>query len=330
MATGMECKSQALEQSEALQTIFESLRVLQTSVLLSRIMEQTSDSVILTDTKGVIQYVNLAFEATTGYCKDEALGKTPRILKSGLHDAEFYRQMWAQFTHGLSFKGMVINRKKTGELYWAQQTITSVRDESGHLTHFVSVSQDITELRKKQEQEFQLQLARDVQQRFYAAAPLIPGFDIGGSAIPADETGGDYFDFITMADNSLVIAVADAKGHGFSSALVMALTRAYLRSFAAMQLELDEILARVNQMLLKDLEHGHFVTLFLARLSPQNGALSYASAGHVPGFILFKSGELKCSLESTGPPLGLFPVSQFALQHAIQLEPEEILVFLTD
>jgi len=60
-------------------------------------MEQTSDSVILTDTKGVIQYVNLAFEATTGYCKDEALGKTPRILKSGLHDAEFYRQMWAQF-----------------------------------------------------------------------------------------------------------------------------------------------------------------------------------------------------------------------------------------
>ena len=51
--------------------------------LLARIMEQTSDSVILTDTKGVIQYVNLTFETTTGYCKDEALGKTPRILKSG-------------------------------------------------------------------------------------------------------------------------------------------------------------------------------------------------------------------------------------------------------
>jgi sigma-B regulation protein RsbU (phosphoserine phosphatase) len=83
-------------------------------------------------------------------------------------------------------------------------------------------------------------------------------------------------------------------------------------------------------MLLKDLEHGHFVTLFLARLSPHNGTLSYASAGHVPGFILFKSGELKCSLESTGPPLGLFPVSQFELHHAIQLEPEEIAVFLTD
>jgi hypothetical protein len=82
---------------------------------------------------------------------------------------------------------MVINRKKTGELFWAQQTITSIRDESRHLTHFVSVSQDITELRKKQEQEqeFQLQLACHVQQRFYAAAPVVSGFDIGGSAHPA-------------------------------------------------------------------------------------------------------------------------------------------------
>src|SRR5579859_5061013 len=77
---------------------------LQTFELLSRVVEQTVDSVILTDTQGVIQYVNPAFEATTGYGKDEALGKTPRILKSGLHDAEFYREMWALFAQGLPFK----------------------------------------------------------------------------------------------------------------------------------------------------------------------------------------------------------------------------------
>ncbi len=303
---------------------------LQSFVLLSRVVEQTADSVVVTDTQGIIQYVNPAFEATTGYHRDEALGKTPRILKSGLHDPEFYRQMWAQFTQGPAFKGMVINRKKTGELYWAQQTITSMRDESGHLTHFVSVSQDITELRKKQEQEFQLQLARDVQQRFYPAPPVIPGFDVGASAHPADETGGDYFDFISVPDGSLLIVVADAKGHGFSSALVMALTRAYVRCFAAMQLELDDILARVNQMLLKDLEHGHFVTLFLARLNPGRQSLSYASAGHVPGFIFFDSGSVKCTLDSTGPPLGLFSGSKFSLSPAIYLDPGESGLFLTD
>jgi phosphoserine phosphatase RsbU/P len=302
----------------------------QTFVLLSRIVEQIADSVILTDTRGVIQYVNPAFEATSGYGRDEAVGKTPRILKSGRHDPEFYRQMWAQVAQGLPFKGMVINRKKTGELYWAQQTITSMRDKFGHLTHFVSVSQDITELRQKQEQEFQLQLARDVQQRLYAALPAVPGFDIGASAHPANETGGDYFDFISMADGSLVIAVADAKGHGFSSALVAALTRAYVRCFAAMQMELDELLARVNQMLLKDLDHGDFVTLFVARLDTSHRTLSYASAGHVPGLILLKSGDVKCMLDSTGPPLGLFSGSKFSLQQKISFDPGEIAVFLTD
>jgi PAS domain S-box-containing protein len=302
----------------------------ETFVLLSRVVEQIADSVILTDTQGVIQYVNPAFEATSGYGRDEAVGKTPRILKSGRHDAEFYRQMWAQFAQGLPFKGMVINRKKTGELYWAQQTITSMRDKSGRLTHFVSVSQDITELRQKQEQEFQLQLARDVQQRLYAAPPVVSGFDIGASAHPADETGGDYFDFISMADGSLVIAVADAKGHGFSSALVVALTRAYVRCFAAMQMELDELLAHVNQMLLKDLDHGDFVTLFLARLDPSHRTLAYASAGHVPGFLFLDSGDVKCILDSTGPPLGLFSASTFSQQQAIRLDPGEMAVFLTD
>src|ERR1700726_4550317 len=324
MKAVMEHRSEVRAQSDALQVIIEP------SVLLSRVVEQIADSVILTDTQGVIQYVNPAFEATSGYGRDEAVGKTPRILKSGRHDAEFYRQMWAQFAQGLPFKGMVINRKKTGELYWAQQTITSTRDKFGRLTHFVSVSQDITELRQKQEQEFQLQLARDVQQRLYAAPPIVSGFDIAGSAHPADETGGDYFDFISMADGSLVIAVADAKGHGFSSALVVALTRAYVRCFAAMQMELDELLAHVNQMLLKDLDHSDFVTLFLARLDTSHRTLSYASAGHVPGLILLNSGEVKCMLDSTGPPLGLFSESKFSLRQPISLDSGEIAVFLTD
>jgi PAS domain S-box-containing protein len=308
----------------------QSREELRTSALVSRVVEQTADSVMLTDTQGVIQYVNPAFEATTGYSENEALGKTPRILKSDRHDAEFYRQLWTQFAQGLPFKGMIINRKKSGELYWAQQTITSMRDESGHLTHFVSVSQDITQVRKKEEQEFQLQLAREVQQHFYAHPPAVSGFSIGASAHPADETGGDYFDFISMADGSLVIVVADAKGHGFSAALVMALTRAYVRCFAAMELELDEILAQVNQMLVKDLKHGQFVTLLLARLNPNRRTLSYTSAGHVPGFVFLDSGSVKCTLASTGPPLGLFSGSKFSLQQEIRLDPGEVAAFLTD
>src|SRR5262249_44915353 len=152
---------------------------------------------------------------------------------------------------------------------WSQQTITPMHDDGVSLTHFVSVSRDITELKRKQEQDFQLQLARDVQRRFYEQPPDVPGFDVGAASHPAYETGGGYFDFIRHPDGSLVIAMGDVKGHGYGSALLMALTRAYLRSFASMQLEVHEILARVNQMLLRDLDQHQFVTLCLVRLQPE-------------------------------------------------------------
>jgi len=222
-------------QVDVLLTIFESLPT-GILALLSRVVAQTGDSVVITDNEGTICYVNPAFEATTGYGQAEALGKTPRILKSGLHDAEFYRQLWCRLKQGQSSRGMVINRRKTGELYWSQQTITPMQDEAGDLSHFVSVSQDITVLKKKEEQEFQLQLARDVQRRFYALPPTLPGFDIGAASHPVYETGGDYFDFISRQDGSILIAMGDVNGHGYGSALLMALTRAYLRSFATMQL----------------------------------------------------------------------------------------------
>ncbi len=307
----------------------EGRKALQTLGLLSRVVEQTADNVILTDRNGIIQYVNPAFEATTGYNKEEALGRTPRLLKSGLHDAEFYRELWQRLQAGRACQGMIINRKKNGELYWAQQAITPIRDEWGHLTHFVSVLRDITELRKKQEQEFQLQLARDVQQQFYASAPSAAGLDIGASAHPAYETGGDYFDFVTMSDGSLVIAVGDVEGHGFGSALVMALTRAYVRSFVAMGLALDEVLAQVNRMLFKDLKNGRFVTLALARITKDDHCLSFASAGHVSGFLLTPDRQT-IPLESTGPPLGLFAESKFERREETILETGQTLVLMTD
>jgi len=305
-------------------------KAMQLLVLLSRVVEQTADNVVVTDTHGLIQYVNPAFEVTSGFAREEAVGRTPRILKSGLHDAEFYRQLWGRLLQGQARKGMIINRKKTGELYWSQQTITPIRDESGRLTHFVSVSQDITDARKRQEQEFQLQLARDVQRRLYGSPPALEGFDLGASAHPAYETGGDYFDFVAIKGGSLIVAVGDVVGHGLGSALIMALTRAYVRSFASMTLSLDEILTRVNSMLLGDLQPGQYVTLFLAHLNPQQRTLSYASAGHVPGLIFPGTGEVKFSLESTGPPLGIFPDSSFSLSQSIQLISDQILVLHTD
>jgi PAS domain S-box-containing protein len=297
--------------------------------LLSRAVKQTADSVVITDKQGIILYVNPAFEVTTGYTRKEVLGKTPRILKSGQHDSSFYKGLWDRLLTGQTFRGTLVNRKKCGELYWAEQTITPITDTSGNITHFVSVLKDITELRAKQEQEVQLRLAREVQQRFYTATISVPGFDVAAAAYPASETGGDYFDFIPVAEGDFYIAIGDASGHGFGSALVMALTRAYVRSFAAMKLDVAEVLARVNQMLAADLEDNRYVTLLLARIDPGDRSLTYASAGHVPGFLLNGEGEVASFLTSTGPPVGLFSCPEFA-RVTTALTPRQIITLVTD
>jgi PAS domain S-box-containing protein len=307
----------------------ERQRARETVLLLSEAVDQTADSVVVTDSSGTIEYVNPAFETTTGYTRDEAIGSTPRLLKSGLHDAAFYKDMWDVLLGGQPFRGTLVNLRKNGERYWAEQTVTPIKDVHGNITHFVSVAKDVTVARKNQEQEIQLRLAREVQQRFYTAAIELPGFDIAASAYPAEQTGGDYVDAIPCDDGRCYVAIGDVSGHGLDAALVMAMTRAYVRSFAALGLNVEQILARVNHVLVGDLQEDRFVTLLLARLDPSGRTLEYASAGHVPGFLLNGAGDTAAVLGSTGVPLGIFADSEFST-HTFQLAPGHLVVLSTD
>ncbi|MGD0696360.1 MAG: SpoIIE family protein phosphatase [Terriglobia bacterium] len=297
---------------------------------LIRAVEQTADSVVITNRQGVIEYVNPAFEETTGYSANDALGRTPSLLKSGLHDKQFYKALWALLMAGKPFRGIIINRKKSGQLYWSAQTISSMKDEKGEITHFVSVLKDVTELRKQQEQEFHLQIAHEVQERLNTTVASLPGFDIAGTVCSAMLTGGDYFDFIVQPDGCLCVAIGDVSGHGFGAALVMAETRAYVRSYARMESDVGAILSRVNNALAADLPAGQFVTLLLARLDPRSRVVQYASAGHIPCYLLRPSGEIGHVMESTGLPVGLFAGTQFCSSPAIPLDYGETLAFLTD
>lgn len=117
-------------------------------------------------------------------------------MKSGQHDAEFYCDLCGKLNSGDSFQGIIINRKKSGDLFWSEKTISPIKNQAGATTHFISALKDITAIRKEHEQDFQMGLAREIQKRFYGTTASLPGFDIAAAAYPADETGGDYFDFI--------------------------------------------------------------------------------------------------------------------------------------
>jgi two-component system sensor histidine kinase NreB len=114
----------------------------------SRALEQSADSVIITDCTGVIEYVNPAFEAMSGYSREEAVGQTPRMVASKLHDQAFYETLWRTVLSGQVFRAIFTNMTKDGRIFYEDQTIAPVRNGTGTITHFVSTGRDITERRR--------------------------------------------------------------------------------------------------------------------------------------------------------------------------------------
>ncbi len=125
---------------------------------LYRAVEQSPATVVVTDDKGAIEYVNPKFTQITGYSAQEAIGQNPRILKSGEMPPEGYRNLWETITAGNEWRGVFHNKKKNGQLYWESVSISPVKDESGQITHFVAVKEDITEMRETQEELAKLSL----------------------------------------------------------------------------------------------------------------------------------------------------------------------------
>ncbi len=107
-------------------------------------IEQSDESILITDINGTIQYVNPAFTTKTGFSREEAIGSNPRILQSGLTSRELYDDLWATIRSGKSWKGTLINKKKSGELFYEDATIAPVVDEEGGMVGFVAAKTDVT------------------------------------------------------------------------------------------------------------------------------------------------------------------------------------------
>lgn len=127
---------------------------------LSRALEQTADAVMILDRDGQIEYVNAAFEDLSGYSREEVLHRTSKFLRSGFQDEAFFAQVWRTLRSGLPFTDVFINRRKDGEFYYEEKTLTPVRDGNGDITHYVSTGRDITKRLRVQE-KLQRQVRQD-------------------------------------------------------------------------------------------------------------------------------------------------------------------------
>jgi len=299
--------------------------------LLSKIVEETADAVLVTDSAGNIEYVNPAFEEMTGFTRSEVLGKNPRLLKSGHHSRSFYEDLWERLLRGEVFRETITDRRKNGELYLSSQTITPLKAPDGTISHLVSIAKDVTERRKAMDLENGLRLARQVQQRLFPPAPPnVPGLDAWGVSIPAHATGGDYFDFLTLPGGALGLVIGDVSGHGFDSAILMAQTRALVRAAARRESDPARILSEVNALLVPDLGENRFIGMIIVAIDPRTRSVTYANAGHTPGYVLDRDGNVRMELTSTGLVLGLFGDAAFVTEKGPELQGGDLLVLFTD
>ncbi len=198
---------------------------------LAAAVEQTSDSVVITDLAGTIEYVNPAFERASGYGRDEAIGQNPRILKSGRQSAAFYGALWGRLTRGESWSGTLINRRRDGSLYEEESTISPIRDAGGEMTGYVAVKRDVSALRAAESH-----LAAEYRERAQVAAALSrlqPGASAEATAADvcselAGVTGIDLVAIINFLDptHAMTLAAAGPAGMPLAAGRPVPATRA--------------------------------------------------------------------------------------------------------
>ncbi|MGH9778575.1 MAG: PP2C family protein-serine/threonine phosphatase [Candidatus Acidiferrales bacterium] len=197
--------------------------------------------------------------------------------------------------------------------------------------HVLAALREAEARRQVDQMKHDLHLARTIQEGLLPKTlPELPGYDIAGWSQPADETGGDYYDWQSLPDGRLAISLADVTGHGIASALVTAACRAYSRASFPSGGELGSVMTRINALLAEDLPANRFVTFVVALLDPRTNRMELLSAGHGP-ILVYKASENRLyEFPAQGIPFGITSTFEYGSALALELSPRDFVMMLTD
>ena len=197
--------------------------------------------------------------------------------------------------------------------------------------HVIAAVRDAESHAKLERVEHDLEIARSIQLGLLPnAPPALDGFDIAGWNQPADETGGDYFDWQPREDGRLAVTIADVTGHGIGAALCMSACRAYARAALGTESDLQGFLGSVNRLLCEDLPPEKFVTLAAGLLNPSDSTMQLISAGHGPLIHYSPSQNRFRNYDAQGVPLGLLSDFNWASPQLLRFVPGDIFMLTTD
>ncbi len=229
-----------------LQNTTEGLRKLEAAV------KAAAESIVVTDPKGVIEYVNPAFEEMTGYTSSEVIGKNSGVVKSGKHDEEMYKDLWASISAGRVWRGHFTNRKKDGSLFQEDAVISPIRNGDGDIVNFVAVKRDITQeallenqLRQSQKMEALGQLASGVAHDFTNMLAVIMGHtQLLKSKVSSSEDCIAHIDAISESTNRLSSLTGDLLAFAHQKPVSLRLT------------DLNRVVKGMKAMLDRTIENG--------------------------------------------------------------------------
>jgi PAS domain S-box-containing protein len=293
---------------------------------LSRAVEQSPTSVMITDLNGNIEYVNPKFTGVTGYSPEEVLGKNPRILKSGETPPEEYRKLWESITLGVEWHGVFHNKRKDGKLFWERASISAVRDSLNAITHFIAIKEDITnqksledQFRQAQKMEAIGQLAGGISHDFNNILTAMIGY---GHLLKMKMKEDDPLRI--YADN--ILSLSDRAANLTKS--LLAFSRKQIMN--PRPVDLNEIMRRIDHLLSRIIGED----IKLQTMLSENDLIVMADPGHIEQALM----NLATNARDAMPEGGLLTIGtetiaideEFIKEHGFGKEGEYALIAVTD
>ena len=305
--------------------------------LIEKAADVVAEGIVITDTSlpdNPIIYANKGFARLTGYSQEYIFGKNCRFLQGEDTDPQAVEQIREGLRTEQGCTVELLNYRKDGEKFWNRLSITPLRDTSGHVTHYVGVQSDITELKNTKDQlehtnrtlrKFRTEMTEELQRAKRVQEYLLP-HHLPVSAVlkfsckfdPLEEIGGDFYDVVQLPDGKYGILVADVTGHGVPAALLCFMSLNTFRTAARNNPSTAAVLNQTNDMLLGAMPEGTFVTMFYAIYDSVNHELIYTQAGHPSGMLVRQDKGSVLPLATQGRPLGIFNQNMVNLEEKRQ------------
>lgn len=226
--------------------------------------------------------------------------------------------------------GVIQLLNKTGSSKFTSEDVDFLNKLSGHMAMALEKARLHREIVEKQRMEKEMALARTIQRSLLPEyPPVVPGYELAVLNQPCFEVGGDYYDFLNLGPQTLLLVIADVEGKGVSSALIMSNLQATLRALVMHLHSLEVLALSLNEMIYNDTKSEKYLSIFLGLVDTRRRGLHYINCGHVPPILISgETGEYKL-LEEGGTVVGMFPTAEYN-RGSVNLATGDVLVCCTD